>query len=168
MWLVTVFWSANAAAFSVVLCHGCNCHLTLMQKLVKPFCTDNCAFPVPLIFELNRKIFTAFSPSCVSTKLNTSLKLWNFVEAEGSSGCSLFLCENLFLMSLISCFGDEFMPLSLTFYFFAYLLIILPFVGTNDADFAMLSRKESVNFETERFYLCHLYKKCFFGVIRIP
>lgn len=63
MWLVTVFWSANAAAFSVVLCHGCNCHLTLMQKLGKPSFTGSCAFPVPLIFKLNRKIFTALSPS---------------------------------------------------------------------------------------------------------
>lgn len=141
VWLVPVSWSANAAPFSVVLCHGCNCHLTLMQRLVKPFCTDNCALPGPLILKLNRKIFTAFSPSCLSTKLNTSLKLWNFVQSEDSSGCSLFLCARLFSMSLISCFVVEFIPLSLIFYFMAYLLIILPFVCTDDAEFCLAVRK---------------------------
>lgn len=156
---MTDFWSANAAAFSVVLCCGFNCHPTLRQKPVKPFCTDNCAFPVPLIFNWNRKIFTAFSPYCLSTKQNTSLKLWISLESEDSSGYSLFLCGCLFSMSLISCSGVEFLPLSLIFYFFAYLLVILPFVHTNDAGFCHAVKKGKCNFQTESFYFSHLYKK---------
>lgn len=110
-----------------------------MQKLVKPFCTDNCAFPVPLIFKLNRKIFTAFSAACLSTKLNTSLKLWISVESEDSSGYSVPLCMPLFNVTYF--FGAELIPLSLIFYFFIYLPI-LPFAFTNDARFCPAVKKD--------------------------
>lgn len=68
-------------------------------------------------------------------------------------------------MSLISCFGVEFIPLSLIFYFFAYLFIILPFVPTSDAGFCHAVKKGKWKFsDWELLLFSFVHKMLLWGL----
>lgn len=162
------FVSLCCCLFYAYFVKAYHCHPVLMQKLVEPFCVDNYAFPMSVIFKLNRKMFTAFSPpfSMLNDRNEYSIK---DVDLCGIIRFFRILCACLLSFQsdrLSCCFGVEFLSLLLIFLLLFLclpsLLLILPLVHANDSGFfhasILPSRKASRNLRAESFCLSHLYK----------